>query len=343
MNHPSTPSDGNDSSAATPSLYDTLSGFMFTSFASLRSLALHTENQPDQQQQQPGLVAILETLYRTALLYLDETLDHIALVLLVYSLLCIVLYRLLFRAGSGNALGERRWWLLRRSHIPACQRALLVTAHPDDEVMFFGPTILELRRRQCRVFVLCLSEGNHEGQGDVRRKELWDACESMGVRPEDITLVDATHLQDDPAAEWKTVTIANQVLRQIESLDVQLLITFDKDGVSGHPNHCAIYYATASLCLSGLIPNTCKVLTLETVNLCRKYLSLFDLPVTLLLSTNWVILNWRARRVVQSAMRLHGSQMVWFRKLYIVFSRYMVINSLREINKSDVEFEILDT
>ncbi|ETN62361.1 n-acetylglucosaminyl-phosphatidylinositol de-n-acetylase [Anopheles darlingi] len=56
-----------------------------------------------------------------------------------------------------------------------------------------------------------------------------------------------------------------------------------------------------------------------------------------------VILNWRARRVVQSAMRLHGSQMVWFRKLYIVFSRYMVINSLREINKSDVEFEILDT
>uniref|UniRef100_A0A2M4BSN2 N-acetylglucosaminylphosphatidylinositol deacetylase n=1 Tax=Anopheles marajoara TaxID=58244 RepID=A0A2M4BSN2_9DIPT len=349
MNHPSTPSDGtNDSSAAPSSLYDTLSGFMFTSFASLRSLALHTEERPGQQQQQqpPGVVALLETLYHTALLYLDETLDHIALVLLVYSLLCIVLYRLLFRPGSGNALGGRRrrwWWLLRRSQIPACQRALLVTAHPDDEVMFFGPTILELRRRQCRVFVLCLSEGNHEGQGDVRRQELWDACESMGVRPEDITLVDATHLQDDPAAEWKTVTIANQVLRQIESLDVQLLITFDKDGISGHPNHCAIYYATASLCLSGLIPNTCKVLTLETVNLCRKYLSLFDLPVTLLLSTNWVILNWRGRRVVQSAMRLHGSQMVWFRKLYIVFSRYMVINSLREINKSDVEFEILDT
>ncbi|KFB40798.1 AGAP001955-PA-like protein [Anopheles sinensis] len=56
-----------------------------------------------------------------------------------------------------------------------------------------------------------------------------------------------------------------------------------------------------------------------------------------------VVLSWRARRAVQNAMRLHNSQMVWFRKLYIVFSRYMVINSLREINKSDVEFEILDT
>uniref|UniRef100_A0A182QWQ5 N-acetylglucosaminylphosphatidylinositol deacetylase n=1 Tax=Anopheles farauti TaxID=69004 RepID=A0A182QWQ5_9DIPT len=277
----------------------------------------------------------LDAIYNIVLSYLHETLDHIALVLLAYSLLCIVLYRVV--------VYRQRRWLVRRAHLPPCNRALLVTAHPDDEVMFFGPTILELRRRQCRVFVLCLSEGNHDRKGPIRRQELWDACESLGIRPEDITLVNATHLQDDPATEWKTVTIANQLLRQVESLDVELLITFDKEGVSGHPNHCAIYFATASLCLSGLIPSSCKVLTLETVNLCRKYMSIFDLPVSLLLSTNWVILNWKARRAVQNAMRLHNSQMVWFRKLYIVFSRYMVINSLREINKSDVEFEILDT
>uniref|UniRef100_A0A182N4C0 N-acetylglucosaminylphosphatidylinositol deacetylase n=1 Tax=Anopheles dirus TaxID=7168 RepID=A0A182N4C0_9DIPT len=282
-----------------------------------------------------SIAGYVDAIYNVALSYLHETLDHIALVLLAYSILCIVLYRALVHR-------ERRW-LVRRAHLPQCNRALLVTAHPDDEVMFFGPTILELRRRQCRVFVLCLSEGNHDRKGAIRRQELWDACESLGVRPEDITLVNATHLQDDPAAEWKTVTIANQLLRQVESLDVELLITFDKDGVSGHPNHCAIYYATASLCLSGMIPSSCKVLTLETVNLCRKYLSIFDLPLTLLLSTNWVILGWKARRAVQNAMRLHNSQMVWFRKLYIVFSRYMVINSLREINKSDVEFEILGT
>uniref|UniRef100_A0A340TBD5 N-acetylglucosaminylphosphatidylinositol deacetylase n=1 Tax=Anopheles minimus TaxID=112268 RepID=A0A340TBD5_9DIPT len=297
-------------------------------------------DQHREQQEQLGYTGCLEAIYNTALLYLHETLDHIALVLLAYSILCVVLYRMLFHRAAGSRYGR---WLVRRSHLPPCNRALLVTAHPDDEVMFFGPTILELRRRQCRVFILCLSEGNHDRKGAVRRQELWDACESLGVRPEDITLVNATHLQDDPTAEWKTVTVANQLLRQLESLDAELLITFDKDGISGHPNHCAIYYATASLCLSGMIPSNCKVLTLETVNLCRKYLSIFDLPVTLLLSTNWVILSWRARRAIQNAMRLHNSQMVWFRKLYIVFSRYMVINTLREINKSDVEFEILDT
>uniref|UniRef100_A0A182PQU5 N-acetylglucosaminylphosphatidylinositol deacetylase n=1 Tax=Anopheles epiroticus TaxID=199890 RepID=A0A182PQU5_9DIPT len=300
-------------------------------------------HQEQRQQQGPlGFTGCFDIIYNITLHYLQETLDHIVLVLLAYSVLCIVLYRLMFRrAYSGGSRVGR--WLVRRSHLPPCNRALLVTAHPDDEVMFFGPTILELRRRQCRVFVLCLSEGNHDRKGAIRRQELWDACESMGIRPEDITLVNATHLQDDPTAEWKTGTIASQLLRQLESLDAELLITFDKEGVSGHPNHCAIYYATASLCLSGLIPTNCKVLTLETVNVCRKYLSIFDLPVTLLLSTNWVILSWRARRSVQNAMRLHHSQMVWFRRLYIAFSRYMVINSLREINKSDVEFEILDS
>lgn len=270
--------------------------------------------------------------------YLRETLDHIVLVIVVYTLLCLVLYKLLFHRCS-------RWFkLVRKSRLPPnVRRALLVTAHPDDESMFFGPTILELRRRNCRIFVLCLSEGNFGQKGDLRRQELWDACESLGIKPEDISLLNATHLQDDPAIEWKTVTIANQILKHLEALDADLLVTFDKDGVSAHPNHCAIYYATASLCLSGMIPNKCKVLTLESINLCRKYVSILDLPITLLLSTNWAVLNWQSRHAVQNAMRLHRSQLVWFRKLYIVFSRYMVINSLREINQSDVEFEILDS
>ncbi|XP_058454442.1 N-acetylglucosaminyl-phosphatidylinositol de-N-acetylase [Malaya genurostris] len=271
-------------------------------------------------------------------IYLRETLDHIVWVVFAYTLLCLVIYKLLFHRCC-------RWLkFLRRSRLPPqANRAVLVTAHPDDECMFFGPTILELRRQNCRIFLLCLSEGNYGQKGEQRRQELWDACDSLGIKAEDITLLNATHLRDDPALEWKTVTIANQVLKHLESLDADLLITFDKDGISGHPNHSAIYYATASLCLSGLIPPKCRVLTLESINLCRKYISVLDLPITLLLSTHWVVLSWKSRRAVQNAMRLHRSQLVWFRKLYIKFSRYMVINSLREINQSDVEFEILDS
>lgn len=202
-----------------------------------------------QHQQEP--TAYIQFISDQLVLYLRETLDHIVLVVFIYTLLCLVLYKLLFHRCC-------RWLkIFRKSRLPpTASRALLVTAHPDDESMFFGPTILELRRQNCRIFLLCLSEGNYAQQGDIRRQELWDACESLGIRSDDITLLNATHLQDDPALEWRTVTIANQVLKHLEALDADLLITFDKDGVSGHPNHSAIYYATASLCLSGMIPNS---------------------------------------------------------------------------------------
>ena len=38
-------------------------------------------------------------------------------------------------------------------------RALIVTAHPDDECMFFAPTALRLVEFNASVHVLCLSEG----------------------------------------------------------------------------------------------------------------------------------------------------------------------------------------
>lgn len=67
---------------------------------------------------------------------------------------------------------------------------------------------------------------------------------------------------------------------------------------------------------------------------------LFDLLPSLIFSSNWCILNWRDFRLVQKAMAQHQSQMVWFRRLYVRFSRYMLINTLREMSISDVELEM---
>ena len=167
--------------------------------------------------------------------FIGEALDQIAIVFLIYAISCLILYKLIF-----HRLGK---YFIKTNRLPECKRVLLVTAHPDDESMFFGPTILALRRRNCRLFVLCLSHGNHDRKGEIRRLELWDACEYLEILPSDVTLMNITHLQDDPAIEWKTTLIATQILKQVESLDIQVLITFDKDGISNHPNHCAIYYA----------------------------------------------------------------------------------------------------
>lgn len=38
-------------------------------------------------------------------------------------------------------------------------RVLLVTAHPDDECMFFAPAVLKLTESNAAVYLLCLSSG----------------------------------------------------------------------------------------------------------------------------------------------------------------------------------------
>lgn len=129
--------------------------------------------------------------------------------------------------------------------------------------------------------------GNFDKLGHLRKDELWESCRVFGIKPQDITLLNCTQLQDDPKVEWKVEILSQLILNHVETLDIDLLITFDKDGISQHKNHQAIYYATAALCLTGLMPLSCKILVLETVNVIRKFLSLFDVFITLLLSTTW--------------------------------------------------------
>ena len=59
---------------------------------------------------------------------------------------------------------------------------LLLTAHPDDECMFFAPTLLALSREErVNVFSLCLSVGNADGLGQTRRHELARSLNVLGV------------------------------------------------------------------------------------------------------------------------------------------------------------------
>lgn len=49
-----------------------------------------------------------------------------------------------------------------RSHSDSWNHLLVVTAHPDDECMFFAPTLLHFRRRKKNISVLCLSTGKQK-------------------------------------------------------------------------------------------------------------------------------------------------------------------------------------
>ncbi|XP_028937715.1 N-acetylglucosaminyl-phosphatidylinositol de-N-acetylase isoform X2 [Ornithorhynchus anatinus] len=184
----------------------------------------------------------------------------------------------------------------------AGSRTLLLTAHPDDEAMFFAPTVLGLARQRRRVSLLCLSAGNYYNQGEIRKKELLQSCDVLGISPSDVTVIDHRYrcfrqtegqseniafawwrrrdLPDNPAVQWDIQLVASILLQLIEADRIDLVVTFDAGGVSGHANHISLYSALRYLHTEGKLPRGCRILTLESVNVVRKYISFLDLPFT---------------------------------------------------------------
>ncbi|KAM7068641.1 N-acetylglucosaminyl-phosphatidylinositol de-N-acetylase isoform 1-T1 [Molossus nigricans] len=122
-------------------------------------------------------------------------------------------------------------------------RTLLVIAHPDDEAMFFAPTLLGLGRLRHLVFLLCFSAGNYYNQGEIRKKELLRSCDVLGIPPSNVMIIDNRDFPDDPRVQWDTEHVASVLLRHIEVNGINLVVTFDAGGVSGHSNHVALYTA----------------------------------------------------------------------------------------------------
>lgn len=83
-----------------------------------------------------------------SLLYIRSFVLYISLWVFGYLCLSCVVYRKYARrlpTRTRGALGAKR--------------ALIVIAHPDDECMFFGPTIYRLCEQGTDVYMLCLSDG----------------------------------------------------------------------------------------------------------------------------------------------------------------------------------------
>jgi N-acetylglucosaminylphosphatidylinositol deacetylase len=178
------------------------------------------------------------------------------------------------------------------------KRIILLIAHPDDEAMFFSPTLLALTDPALgnHLKILCLSTGNADGLGETRKKELIESAIKLGVRrEEDVFVLEDGRFKDGMDQDWNTTEIA-QVLAEAfvpalpkqdkPSATIDVLITFDAGGVSNHPNHRALY-AGAVLFLRTLMRGysgwECPVAlyTLPTVNILRKYGSISDALVTM--------------------------------------------------------------
>lgn len=142
---------------------------------------------------------------------------------------------------------------------------------------------------------------------------------------------------------------------------IDVLLTFDKGGVSAHPNHISLYHGARHF-VANLLRNRpgwespVDLYTLSSVNVVRKYSSVLDVVTTLVRTlvgkkegmgkggkggkvvrgdgkgvSPFLFLSdgGEVRRAQKAMTNAHRSQMRWFRWGWIGLSRYMVVNDLR--------------
>lgn len=108
---------------------------------------------------------------------------------------------------------------------PSHSRTLFVIAHPDDEAMFFTPTILNMAS-SAELYLVCLSSGNNDGLGNIREKELYKSCNVLGIPKERVRLLDEEGLQDGFQNHWDTQLVVDVVKNMVEEFQISTVCFF---------------------------------------------------------------------------------------------------------------------
>lgn len=256
-------------------------------------------------------------------------------VMLLLALVVPILISLLWRPLSSNDV------------LQGARKVLLLTAHPDDECLFFAPTLLSLPA-QVQVYSLCLSAGDAEGLGQIRREELQLSLDVLGIEKDKRWVVDSPNLQDNITAIWEPEDIAKEINPYVTKHSIDSILTFDEQGVSSHPNHISLRHGVSHMLRSNRMSRPLRAYGLITVPLVTKYVG----PVASLLAKLDIGFAYALERLglaehgvpvtvfvsgmteyatALKAMTQHRSQLVWFRWLNVAFSRYMWVNEWVEI------------
>lgn len=224
---------------------------------------------------------------------------------------------------------------------------LLVVAHPDDESMFFGPTLLSLAKLGVyNIHTICMSTGNADGLGSARKSEMYTACSVLQIPTANVNVVDHPSLQDGFSCQWDQSLIVKLLRQAVADHNIQIILTFDSYGISGHPNHRAVHSGVRAFLFEegntinskeGSADEVIQGWELASTNMLRKYSGPFELCALVLkrISIDEEKLHYLfnpSPRTSIVAMSQHRSQWVWYRRLFVLFSRYTYINTLKKMS-----------
>jgi N-acetylglucosaminylphosphatidylinositol deacetylase len=102
-------------------------------------------------------------------------------------------------------------------------KVLLVIAHPDDEVMFFTPVLLTFAASAHQISILCLSNGNFEGLGNIRSNELVKSAAMFQIPARHVYVINDPELEDGMQNIWPAKRISDIVSKHIQSTGASLV------------------------------------------------------------------------------------------------------------------------
>ncbi|CAL5400053.1 unnamed protein product [Camellia sinensis] len=166
-----------------------------------------------------------------------------------------------------------------------------------------------LRRKNA---LLC----NADGMGNIRKEELYQASAVLKVPLQQVKILDHPDLQDGFGKVWRCDLLARIIEEEILNHAIDLIITFDNYGVSGHCNHRDVNQGIRKL-LRATAERDLEAWELVSTNILRKYSGPVDIWLSLMYAMYHkkgqlhCMLNEHPRKSY-IAMAQHMSQWIWY-------------------------------
>src|SRR5512147_406249 len=144
---------------------------------------------------------------------------------------------------------------MREKHMNHALRLMNILAHPDDESLGTGGILAKYAAEGVETYLLTATRGEHgwwgsdadypgpEALGYTREAELHSAAHVLGLH--EVVFLDYLDGELDKAPAQEVIA---QLTAHIRRIRPDVVVTFDPDGVYGHPDHIAIsQFATAAI------------------------------------------------------------------------------------------------
>ena len=217
-----------------------------------------------------------------------------------------------------------------KSELSSIGSVLLIIAHPDDEIMFWTPTIKSLISNKIPMKILCLSNGNYNGLGELREKEFDNVSRALNFP--DNQILNIPELQDNITKKWDPSIVSQQIEEFLKyNDDVKTILTFDSNGVTKHPNHISCYDGLKYFLKknsSELKQKGLKVYTLDSFNFFFQYTMFVPMFYGLFKKYGYFTIHFFNS---YKWMRLYETQFNLLRKAHVICSGYSYFNSYTKI------------